>query len=156
MGDTLSRFEDDGFPPAVEPPNASAHLPPPFSASAAPACQARCTINQVSADAAPDDDDDDMPDLQSRHFRPGEEEGFDEDEDVEEGARDLIAYFEDATAAFATPAAAAAPPGECDLLFCLIFFARALTSCFFHILAAKKNGGVQRKERKGDGRGRME
>ena len=118
MGDTLSRFED---PPsaAAETFPTSAHLPPPFGASAAQANQSNAS-DRASADiiAAGEDDDDDMPDLQSRHFRPGEEEGYDSDEDGE-AARDLIAYFEDATAAYATAAAGAVvtPPGECNLSF---------------------------------------
>ncbi len=118
MGDTLSRFEDS--PPAAETFPASAHLPPPFGAPAAQANQSEASDDRASADiiAAQEDDDDDMPDLQSRHFRPGEEEGYDSDEDGE-AARDLIAYFEEATAAYATAAAGAVvtPPGECNLSF---------------------------------------
>ena len=53
--------------------------------------------------------------------RPGEEEGCDSDDGEE--SRDLIVYFENATAA-----AAAASHGECDLFFFVSFFARSITS----------------------------
>ena len=67
-----------------------------------------------------DDNDSDMPGLQARDFQDGED---DDDDDNIEAARVLygLRATDDAAGALASPAAAAAPPGECDLPFLLNF-----------------------------------
>ena len=74
-----------------------------------------------------DNNDGDMPGLQARDFQDGEDDDDDDieddDDDNIEAARALIGLraADDAAGALASPAAAAAPPGECDLPFLLNF-----------------------------------
>ena len=66
-----------------------------------------------------DDNNSDMPGLQAPDFQDGED---DDDNDIQ-AARVLhgLRATDDAAGALASPAAAAAPPGDCDLPFFLNF-----------------------------------